>query len=275
MSSLSLSRIPRPYQFALLAVLLVGALWFAVLHKMVNSSSETAPPPAHAPTSVHRAAGAAGATAAHHAGSATAPLAPGTHPAPAATSTHRVTAAPAPKPAPATTHAAAAAAAAATAHHAAVTTHHAAVTTKHVTAIVPKKSAPAATGAHPVVPGPAPVQAIEQELAAHKLAIVLFWSPGSTTSAFVKSELGVAAHGFGGNVAVHYALPSQVSEYGTFTRKQLITETPTIMLIASAEHVTTLPGYNDAASISQAIEEAGAKQQSAPPRPSRAAKPHK
>jgi hypothetical protein len=259
MSSLSLSRIPRPYQFALLAVLLVGALWFAVLHKMVNSSSETTPPPAHAPTSVHHAAGAPGAAAAHP------------HPAPATTPAHRVAATPAPKPA--TTHAAAAAAV--TAHHAAVTTHHAVVTTKHATVIVPKKSAPAAAGAHPSVPGPAPVQAIEQELAAHKLAIVLFWSPGSTTSAFVKSELGAAAHAFGGNVAVHYALPGQVSEYGTFTRKQLITETPTIMLIASSEHVTTLPGYNDAASINQAIEEAGAKHASAPQRPSHAAKPHK
>jgi hypothetical protein len=266
-----------------LAVLVVAALWFLVLHKMVSSSSSETPAPAvHPPTNVHRLAPPAStAPGAHHAAAAGAPgahaKAPATSPthAPAGASVkHAATSAKSQSASanaqhkPATAAAPAAAAPAAAATHAAATTHAPAAST-------PPKSA-GATGSTGVTGSTTPiVNTINGQIAANQIVLVLFWQPGSTTDQFVHKELVAAGHLFGNHVALHDALATQVTEFGVYTQKALINETPTIMMITPAKAVTTLAGYNTSAAIATAIEEAGGKRSSTPAPSHHASKSHK
>ncbi|MHB8491930.1 MAG: hypothetical protein ACYDA6_06940, partial [Solirubrobacteraceae bacterium] len=63
--------------------------------------------------------------------------------------------------------------------------------------------------------------------------------------------------------AVHSGTAAQVGEYGEFTKKVLITETPTILLVTPAKRVTALAGYTETASIKQAVAEAQAAERAA------------
>jgi hypothetical protein len=227
MSSLSLSRIPRPYQFALLAVLLVAALWFLVVQKMVSSSSsETTSPALHAPTNVHRAPGA---TTAHH----PAALTPA-HPAGKTA-----------KPASAT----ASHSAAATSKHAAAASHPV-VRTTHVVVTPKRTTPPSGAGKQTTV-----VKEIESELGENKVVLALFWNPAAHLDQYVRGQLKLAGQISSGTVSVHYAQASQVAEFGKYTQKVLINETPTILLITPGGQVTTLAGFNEVKSIEQAISE--------------------
>ena len=232
MSSLSLSRIPRPYQFALLAVLIVAVLWFAVLHKMVSSnSSESTTSNAPPPTSVHSPHRAIAPAATHRPGVAAKPSAPG-------------------------------AASAAAARDAAATTHHAvSATTKPQTTT--HAATAAGTASKPATPAPGAskkptvVKEIESELKENKIVLALFWNPQASLDQFVRRQLKVVGQASGGVVAAHYALASQVAEFGSYTQKVLINETPTILMIEPRGKTSTLVGYNDVKSITQAIAEAG------------------
>ncbi len=234
MSSLSLSRIPRPYQFALLAVLIVAVLWFAVLHNMVSSSSsestQTTPPP---PTSVHSAHRAALPPASvHHPASETAKGA--AHTAPSVTATHRA--------AGTTRHAATATATHASAAHAATRAGTAA-----------KTKTPPAPGAssHTTI-----VKEIESQLHENKVVMALFWDPKASLDQFVRGQLKIVGQVSSGTLAVHYAEAKQVAEFGPYTQKVLINETPTILIIKPGGATSTLTGFNDVRSIDQAIAEA-------------------
>ena len=230
MSSLSLSRIPRPYQFALLAVLLVAALWFLVVQKMVSSSSsESTTPATHAPTIVHH-----GVTGLIHHG-----------PTGAVAITHRHTTV-VKTAAPSVHHGVSGAAGSqgALAAHPAASTHAA---TAAGTAAKPASSGPAKSSV---------VKEIESESAENKIALVLFWNPAASVDRFVHGELKFAGQISSGTVAVHYAPASQVAEYGKYTQKVLINETPTILMVTPGGQATTLAGFNDFRSIEQAISEA-------------------
>jgi hypothetical protein len=251
MSSLSLSHIPRRLQIALLVVLALVVLWVGVLQKMVNSSSTTttSSPPASAATP-HRhvaAAGAAGAAAtahaAHHARSHAASSKASHHATPAAHAAARH----------AHSHAGAAAAGAAGA--VAVTHAHTthAATPSHATATTP---VPGATHPRAAATSPAAVKSIEERLGEGKTVLLLFWDPSAKADQFVHHELEAVGHSLGRSVAVFSAKPTQVGEFGAFTQKVLVTETPTILLITPAKHESTLVGYNEEKSIKQAIAEA-------------------
>jgi hypothetical protein len=258
------------YQFALLAVLVVAALWFFVLRdKVSSSSSETQAPAVHAPTNVHRAVPpAAAAPGAHHAAGASTPAqraarahagVAATHPGvapthPAAAQRAHQQASPAHAPAASATHTAAPA------------THHAVVTTHAPAAPAATKGAGATSSTTPVV------KSIEGQLAANKIVLVLFWDPRASTDQFVQRELASAARMFGGGVAVYRALANQVTDFGTFTQKALVTETPTILMITPSKQETAYAGYNTSSAIAQSVEEAGGKRSAAPP-PSHAPKP--
>lgn len=232
MSSLSLSRIPRPYQFALLAVLIVAVLWFAVLHKMVSSSSsESTSSSAPPPTSVHSPHRAIAPPLTHHPGVT---VKAGAHGVVGASPAHR----------------------------AAATTHHAAsATTKPQTATHAAAAAGTASKAATPAPGastkPTVVKEIESELKENKIVLALFWNPKASLDQFVQRQLKVVAQVSSGVVATHYAQASQVAEFGVYTQKVLINETPTILMIQPGGHTSTLVGYNDVKSITQAIAEAG------------------
>jgi hypothetical protein len=59
---------------------------------------------------------------------------------------------------------------------------------------------------------------------------------------------------FGGRVAVHYVLPAQVGELGTWTAKVLITETPTILMIQPNKALSAVAGFTDERSIEQTLD---------------------
>ncbi len=240
MSSLSLSRIPRPYQFALLAVLIVAVLWFAVLHKMVSSSSsESTTSSAPPPTSVHSPHRAIAPAVTHRPGVT---VKAGAHGVVGASSAHHVTVI--------------------TPHHVTAITHHAAsATTKPQTAT--HAATTAGTASKPATPAtgagnkPTVVKEIESELKQNKIVLALFWNPKASLDQFVQRQLKIVGQLSSGVVATHYAQASQVAEFGSYTQKVLINETPTILMIQRGGHSSTLVGYNDVKSIRQAIVEAG------------------
>jgi hypothetical protein len=290
MSSLSLSRIPRRFQVALLVVLALAVLWVAVLRNALNSGSNTSSETPSTPASrVHRPAPPAGAHAiarAHpavgmhraggtHAGGASAAAgrvmpahgqhtANATAPRPTAAPRHGAPAGP--SHASATPHTGAAALAGA--HHAAARGNaHAAptaaashpATRSHSTGVAHPGAA--TRPAHRTSSGSgvsATVRAIEGELRQGKVALVLFWDPHSVTDQFVRQELQAAGGSLGRAVATHYALASQVGEYGKFTQRVLITETPTLLVIAPDGQVGMLVGFNEAETIKRAVAEAQA-----------------
>jgi hypothetical protein len=96
---------------------------------------------------------------------------------------------------------------------------------------------------------------IDSQIAAGKLVVVMFWQPKSAVDQYVHAQLGSALGAFGSAVAVHYALPSQVNELGTWTGKVLVTETPTILIITPSNQVTALAGFTDSAYIAQNIDQ--------------------
>ncbi|MDE3069642.1 MAG: hypothetical protein KGJ43_02820 [Acidobacteriota bacterium] len=274
MSSLSLSHIPRRVQIALVVAVALVVLWMAVLRNMVNNSSSSSSSSAGAPstattphrpvtapasrgtaaTETHRAAGGAGALA-HRAGGAAATHARTATGAAARSATHPLAA-----PRSSTGHAATAPAA--TRSHAA-TSHGPATTRTAPPTTAARAHAPGLTKS-PHAPQPTTaVSSIEEQLGAGKVVLILIWDPSATTDRYVHHELEAAARSLGRAVAVHFGTASQVSDFGDFSKKVLITETPTILLVTPSKQVTTLTGYTEATSIKQAVAEAQAAERAA------------
>jgi hypothetical protein len=127
---------------------------------------------------------------------------------------------------------------------------------------------------------PAGQRAVEAELKAGKIVVLLFWNPAGSDDVVVHRELQLLlklhriaskakaeefrhAEKFFGleldqRIAVHEALASQVAEYGSITRAVQVYTTPTILVINPKGQAITLTGITDAYSIEQAIEEARA-----------------
>jgi hypothetical protein len=123
----------------------------------------------------------------------------------------------------------------------------------------------AASGAHGAHPGARPSgarvvysrqAAIEGELKRGKVAAILLWSANGSIDAVVRRELQAAGHVLGGSVVVYEAHPSQVASFGSFTSAVPVYATPTILIVNSRGHTTTVSGLTDAFSIEQAIGEA-------------------
>jgi hypothetical protein len=94
--------------------------------------------------------------------------------------------------------------------------------------------------------------AIESELAHGKIAVLLFWDPKASVDQRVRSELHAISRR-SGQVAVHVALPLQVSSFGGLTRGVQVLQTPTLLIINPKREVTTITGLTDARSIQQEI----------------------
>jgi hypothetical protein len=279
MSSLSLSRLPRPYQFAVLAVLLVAVLWVAVLHSLISSSSSTpeattpvthptlvlhhpapvkpAPvtashpavpaPTHHAVTKVTRHA--SGVPTTHHAvGKPTvhhsAPAAPVVHhTTPTAVAHHTPPAAVVHHTAPAAV------------HKTVAPSHPASSTATKPATVAPTTPAPKTPAVTPSTSHAAGVSGeIETQLSAGKMVLVLFWEPKSKVDQYVQQQVASAAGALHSRVDVHYVLPAQVGELGTWTQKVLIAETPTILMITPSGQVSAVAGFTDAPSIEQSVD---------------------
>ncbi len=285
MSSLSLSRLPRPYQFAILAVLLVAVLWVAVLHSLISSSSSTSEataPVTHPTLVLHRPAPvkAAPVTPSHPAVAAPThhAVTKATHHASAVPTRHHPVAAPTTRhstSAPVVHHAAAAVPVThpktptAVVHHTSPVTvvHHTAPAVTHNAAAPSHPASATATKPATVTPTPTAVTPstshaagvsgeIESQLSAGKMVLVLFWEPKSKVDQYVQQQVASAAGVLHTRVDVHYALPTQVGELGTWTHKILIAETPTILMITPSGQVSAVAGFTDAPSIEQTVDQA-------------------
>ncbi len=103
---------------------------------------------------------------------------------------------------------------------------------------------------------PAKQVAVEHELAQNKTVVILFWSPRGAEDIAVRQQVPIAAHALGRSVAVHYALPHQVTQFGKITNAVQVNQTPTILIVNKRGQATTLTGLTDAFAIEQAVGEA-------------------
>jgi hypothetical protein len=135
------------------------------------------------------------------------------------------------------------------------------------------------TTTHLATGAPANQRKVEAELKAGNVAVLLFWDPSGADDRVVHEQLtllqqvhhriaplmhkpgvqhllNVFGLQLGKKIAVHSALASQVTSFGTITRGIQIYGTPTILVIGKAGQTTTINGFTDAFGIEQAIDEA-------------------
>lgn len=125
----------------------------------------------------------------------------------------------------------------------------------------PASAANGANGTKTAASGaPAMQVAVEHELAQNKTVVILFWSPRGSEDIAVRQQVPIAARALGRSVAVHYALPHQVTQYGKITNAVQVNQTPTILIVNKRGQTTTLTGLTDAFAIEQAVGEARSSQ---------------
>ena len=100
---------------------------------------------------------------------------------------------------------------------------------------------------------PAGQKAVEEAVARGKVALVLFWNPTGTNDHTVRSQVQSVEKNHL-PVVVFEAFATEVALYGAITRQVPVYGTPTILLVG-AKDATSLTGLQDAFSIEQAIRE--------------------
>jgi hypothetical protein len=278
-----MAQLSRPFQIALLAVAVLAAAWFLLLHG--HSTSTSGSSSSSAPARGAPASSQARASTAPTAASTAAP--PGSEAGPqgleraiakahAAVATSEQNAKQLQeKSAQASSTSTASSSSAAVSRPQAVT--HAA--TKGGTAAT-HAAASRGSGRATTTPAvPARQAAVERELKRGDVVAVLFWNPKGADDVAVRTELQLllAVHRRLGSVkgvpalrtllkalgleleskfAVQEASPSQVASFGSITRGVQVYQTPTILLVNPHGRTSTLTGLADAFSIEQAIDEA-------------------
>lgn len=96
--------------------------------------------------------------------------------------------------------------------------------------------------------------AVEAELAKGDVVVLLFWNPNGVED--VAAHQAVQQVKTVNHVAVQEAAASQVASYGSVTRGVQVYTTPTILVINKAGKALVLTGVQDRFSLQQAIEEA-------------------
>jgi hypothetical protein len=259
-----MAQISRPFQVVLAAFVLFAIAWFALLHRPGTSSSGSSAPASavhpvaprpHAPART-RSTAQASSTARTASTAHTHAVAPAHAKAQAHTTTvtHHTTT---------VTHTASKGAA--THHQSSVTVHrtsvthtttHAAAGASHKAAADPRRAQPAPHGSATTTKAPAMQATVAAELKQHKVVLLLFWNPSSSSDAAVHREVQTVAHKLGRSVAVHTTSASQVSSFGSITRDIQIYQTPTLLVVNPHAQVTTVTGYTDAYALEQTIREA-------------------
>lgn len=97
---------------------------------------------------------------------------------------------------------------------------------------------------------------VEADLAKGDVVVLLFWNPAGADDVAVHAALQPLANAHNRKVAVQYALASQVASFGSITRGVQVFATPTILVIDKRGQTTVLTGVQDTFSIEQAIAEA-------------------
>jgi hypothetical protein len=97
--------------------------------------------------------------------------------------------------------------------------------------------------------------AIEADLAKGNVVVLLFWNPAGTDDVVAHQAVQAISH-TQKHVAVKEASASQVANFGSITRGVQIYQTPTILVINKSGQTLVLTGSQDAFSIEQTIAEA-------------------
>jgi hypothetical protein len=215
-----------PYRIALVALLVVGALWFVVLRP--KSGGEATPASTPAPGVTGLANDVSKAKSAVDKANAASGAAAGT----------TSTATPA-KPA-------------ATAKPAAP---KAAAKPKAVAKPAPQPAKPGL--ADDAAPGD-PSRPLLADVDAGKVVVVLFWNKAGSDDRATRSALRAVDRHHGKVVAT--AIPvSDVGKYEAITRGAQILESPTVLIIGAGGKARAITGYTEASEINQAVSDIGGK----------------
>jgi hypothetical protein len=98
-------------------------------------------------------------------------------------------------------------------------------------------------------------KSVEAALKAGNVVLVLFWDSKGTDDLAVLSAVRSFAHGHG-KVVVQTAKASEVASFGSITRGVQVYGTPTTLVVGKSTQVKVLTGLTDAYSLEQAIAEA-------------------
>ena len=283
-----MTKISRPFQIALVAVVLLAAVYLVALRKHSSSSESSAPTPvaSSATTSSASSAASSASTSASNAAS------PSAGSAGSGTSTYKGSApgvggltraiqkargavteseqhakalqqkATAASGSPeklgssatGTAGSAAATGGTAAAKHSAATTH---ASNSSASAVKAKSKTPASKTKTAKATNGVPLRQarVEGELAHGKVAALLFWNPSGSVDKTVRRELQATARKLHGKLAISVARSSQVGSFGTFTRTVQVYGTPTILLINPVGKTVSVTGLTDVFSLEQAVRE--------------------
>jgi hypothetical protein len=262
-----MAQLSRPYQFGLLGVVLLAAVWLVLIQGHSSNSTtagsgssapavqtvttSTAVPNKHAKAKIYKgsAPGVAGLTGA-------------VAKAEGAVSTSQQNAkaleqksAAASSEAAATTHSSTPAAGASVPTKAAetTTTHVTRVTPTKTTHVTATKTAPNASTRSTIAVNQ---RLVEAQLHKGKVAVILFWDPRGSDDVSVRKAVSQMSGNGRWKVAVNYARPNQVASFGTITRGIQVYGTPTLLVVNKKGQTITLTGLQDSFAIEQAISEA-------------------
>jgi hypothetical protein len=261
-----MTQISRPFQIALLAMVVLAGVWFFALqgHSSSGGSSSTPAPAPSAPTAAAPAKGAGAATPIYHG------AAPGVEGlSRAIANAHKAVAtseqnakqlaeksASASNQSPtATSTPTATTKAPVTVHKVTVHTVNKQATTTHKVTVVKATTTPAAGANSTATALPKMQVVVEGELKQGKIVAILFWNPKASVDVSVQKELQSVGRSLGGKIAVHDAPASQVGSFGTITHSIQVYQTPTILLLSKTGQTTTVAGLTDKFALKQAIAE--------------------
>jgi hypothetical protein len=272
-----MTQISRPFQIALAAVVVLFALWFAVLrgHSSGSESSSSAAAPSAQPATAPQASASSGSSSSP-AGSSGSPRstpttgstyhgsAPGVAGLTRAIAKARGAVAQSQQNAQRLRQKSEAVSASSGSTQAGSPSKPGSTSAKSAAEAAPSgagkthSSAPVAPVKHARAGAGVPAMQVkvEGQLKQGKVVAILLWNPKGSVDAVVRRELQAAGRTFGGKLAVHIALAPQVGSFGTFTRAVQVYSTPTILIINPKGAASSVTGLTDAFSIEQAVREA-------------------
>jgi hypothetical protein len=255
-----MAHISRPFQIALVAVVVLAFAAVLALHAHGSNPSEPVPTSAPTPTAVAKATrdaaarrradriAAAHRTTAHktvmhkiHGKTVVATHTTATDPHTVVRAHHRVVVTSTPRTA--------------TSPHRTASVSHKVVVT-HSTHAVTAPGSRSDSRAPKRHTRPAGQLAVEAELAHGKTVMLVFWNPQSSVDQEVHSQVGALVSGSKGTVVMHAALPGQVNMFGSITEVVRVYQTPTILIVNRHGVVSTLTGLTEVFALQQAVREA-------------------
>lgn len=253
-----MAQISRPFQIALVAVVLVAFVSVLALHAHGSNPSEPAPASAPTPSAVSKAAKDAAARRRADRGSSAHKTRAAAH----KTVVHKTVVA---------THDTATdphtvvrvqrKVVAASAHKTAAPAHKTA-SVLHKAVVAPSTHAVTAPGSRSDSSAPkqhkrpAGQVTVEGELAQGKTVMLVFWNPHSSVDQEVHSQASALVSGSKGTVVMHSALAGQVNMFGSITEVVRVYQTPTILIVNRHGVVSTLTGLTEVFALQQAVREA-------------------